>query len=201
MWVSKIKENELSDEIIDKVLYKGIEDSGDKADCIIVLGSSKAVQYRVPAAVNVYNAGRSSKIMMCGGPTRNVVGENIAEAEKMRMKALELGVPDEAIICEKNSENTVENFLFALVELQRMFWLNNVHSILLVTTTYHMRRSLALAKYLFPDHIAIYPCPVDDTNTKKDNWMKSEEGRKRAIAEVENIIRCVRNGAFPDFEI
>ena len=91
--------------------------------------------------------------------------------------------------------------MFALVELQRIFWLNNVHSILLVTTTYHMRRSLALAKYLFPNHIAIYPCPVDDTNTKKDNWMKSEEGRKRAIAEVENIIRCVRNGAFPDFEI
>lgn len=88
-----------------------------------------------------------------------------------------------------------------MVELQRMFWLNNVHSILLVTTTYHMRRSLALAKYLFPDHIAIYPCPVDDTNTKKDNWMKSGEGRKRAIAEVENIIRCVKNGAFPDFEI
>lgn len=47
----------------------------------------------------------------------------------------------------------------------------------------------------------VYPCPVDDTNTKKDNWMKSEEGRKRAVAEVENIIRCVRNGAFPDFEI
>lgn len=201
MWVSEIKEDEMSDELIDKMLYKGIEDAGQKADCIIVLGSSKAVKYRVPAAVNAYHEGRSSKIMMCGGPTRNAVGENIVEAEKMRMKALELGVPDEAIICEKNSENTIENFLFAMVELQRTFWLNNVHSILLVTTTYHMRRSLALANYLFPDHIAIYPYPVDDTNTKRDNWMKSEEGRKRAIAEVVNIIHCVNNGAVPDFEI
>lgn len=201
MWVSEIKEDEVSDEIVDKMLYKGIADCGDNADCIIVLGSSKAVQYRVPAAVNAYHKGRSSKIMMCGGPTRNAVGENIVEAERMRMKALELGVPDEAIICEKNSENTVENFLFAMVELQRLFWLNNVHRILLVTTTYHMRRSLALANYLLPDHIAVYPYPVDDTNTKRDNWMKSEKGRKRAIAETVNIIRCVNNGVFPDFEI
>lgn len=201
MWISELTEDILTDDIIDKVLYDEIEDKGQNADCIIVLGSSKAVQYRVPAAVNAYNEGRSSRIMMCGGITRNTVGENIVESERMRMKALELGVPDEAIICEKNSENTIENFLFAMVELQRIFWLNNVHSILLVTATYHMRRSLALANYLLPDHIAIYPYPVDDTNTKRDNWMKSEEGRKRAIAETVNIIRCVNNGAFPDFEI
>lgn len=201
MWISELTEDILTDDIIDKVLFDGIEDKGQNADCIIVLGSSKAVQYRVPSAVNAYNEGRSPKIMMCGGPTHNAVGENIVEAENMRIKAIELGVPDEAIICERNSENTIENLLFAMVELQRMFWLNNVHSILLVTTTYHMRRSLALANYLLPDHIAIYPYPVHDTNTKRDNWMKSVEGRKRATAEAANIIRCVNNGAFPDFEI
>ena len=48
---------------------------------------------------------------------------------------------------------------------------------------------------------AVYPCPVDDTNTKRDNWMKHEKGRKRATAEAANIIRCVNNGVFPDFEI
>lgn len=47
----------------------------------------------------------------------------------------------------------------------------------------------------------VYPCPVDDMNTKRDNWMNSEEGRKRAITETANIIRCVKNGVFPDFEI
>ena len=56
-----------------------------------------ALPYRVPAAVNAYNEGRSPKIMMCGGPTRNKGGEDIVEAERMRMKALELGVPDEVI--------------------------------------------------------------------------------------------------------
>ena len=201
MWISELTEEHLTDDVIDKVLFDGIEDKGQNADCIIVLGSSKAVQYRVPAAVKAYHEGRAPKLMMCGGPTRNAVGDDIVEADRMRLKALELGVPDEAILCERNSENTVENFLFAMVELQRRFWLNNVRSILLVTTTYHMRRSLALANYLLPEHIAVYPCPVDDTNTKRDNWMKHETGRKRATAEAANIIRCVNNGVFPDFEI
>lgn len=42
---------------------------------------------------------------------------------------------------------------------------------------------------------------MDDTNTKRDNWMKHEKGRERATAEAANIIRCVNNGVFPDFEI
>ena len=68
-------------------------------------------------------------------------------------------------------------------------------------STYHMRRSLAIARYLFPKHIEIIPCPADDNNTKRDNWTNSEEGRARAISEVKNIISCVEQGVFPDFEI
>ena len=45
------------------------------------------------------------------------------------------------------------------------------------------------------------PCPADDENTRRNNWMDSVDGRKRAIGEVENIINCVENGVFPDFEI
>ncbi|MGN0660806.1 MAG: YdcF family protein [Oscillospiraceae bacterium] len=201
MRISQISEDNITDEIVDRVLFEGIRDNGENADCIIVLGSSKAVQYRVPAAVNAYENSRSLKLLMCGGPRQLSNGENVIEAENMCNRALELGVPADAIICEKNSKNTIENFLFAMVELQRAFWLNRIHSVLLVTTTYHMRRSLALARYLFPAHIEVYPCPVDDTNTKRSNWMNSEEGRKRAIAETANIIRCVKNGVFPDFEI
>ena len=201
MRISEITEEKITDEIVDRVLFEGIQDKGENADCIVVLGSSKAVQYRVPAAVNAYETGRSSKILMCGGSRQLANGEIMIEAETMCNRALDLGVPADAIICEKNSENTIENFLFAMVELQRAFWLNRIHSVLLVTTTYHMRRSLALARYLFPSHIEVYPCPIDDTNTKRSNWKNSEEGRKRAMSETANIIRSEKNGAFPDSEI
>lgn len=201
MWVSKITEEDLTEQVIDRVLYEGIQDTGEKIDCIIVLGSIKASKYRVPVAVNAYHAGRANKIMMCGGAVREFPDGECMEAEHMCKRALELNVSIEDIILERTSQNTVENILCALVELQRIFWLNKIRKVLLVTTTYHMRRSLAIAKYLFPPHIDIVPCPASDDNTNRDNWMNTQKGIERAKGEALNIIKCVHNGVIPDFEI
>ena len=201
MLVSSMKEEDLTIEAVDRLLFQGLEDSGENADCIIVLGSIKAAKYRVPVAAQAYKAGRASKIMLCGGKLRDFPDGKYSEAEHMHQAALALGVADEDIVLENSSQNTVENILFALVELQRTFWLNKVHRVLLVTTTYHMRRSLAIAQYLFPEHIAIIPCPADDSNTRRDNWMNTPVGIERAKGEAMNIVRCVINGVIPDFEI
>ena len=132
---------------------------------------------------------------------RSFSGEAMAEADNMYKKALELGIPETNIILEKSSQNTIENILFSLIELQRSMWLNKIKSVLLVTTAYHMRRSLHIAKYLYPSHISVYPCPADDTTTKRDNWMNTTEGIDRVNREALNIVRCVNNGVIPDFEI
>ena len=105
------------------------------------------------------------------------------------------------VIMETSSQNTIENILFALIELQRAFCLNNIRRVLLVTTAYHMRRSLSLARYLFPQHIAVLPCPANDTHTRRDTWTNSPIGIARAKKEAMKIVDCVRNGAIPDFEI
>ena len=201
MWVSKITKENLTNDVIDRLLFEGLHDNGASVDCIIVLGSIKAAKYRVPAAAEAFFAGRSEKIMLCGGKIRDFSGRSMTEAENMYKKALESGVPESSLIIEKNSQNTIENVLCSLLELQRSMWLNKVKSVLLVTTTYHMRRSLYIAKYLFPAHISVYPCPADDTTTKRDNWMRTPEGIDRATEEVLNIVRCVNNGVIPDFEI
>ena len=186
MWVSRITKDDLTNDVIDRLLFEGLNDNGASVDCIIVLGSMKAAKYRVPAAAKAFFSGRSEKIMLCGGKTRNFSGESMAEA---------------SLIVERNSQNTIENILCSLLELQRAMWLNQVKSVLLVTTTYHMRRSLHIARYFFPSHITVYPCPADDTTTKRDNWMNTPEGIGRAKAEALNIINCVNNGVIPDFEI
>ena len=201
MLVSRIKEEDLTFEIVDRLLFQGLEDTGEDADCIFVLGSVKATQYRVPVAVDAYNAGRANKLMLCGGALRDFPVGKCSEAEHMYKAALELGVVEENIILENSSQNTVENILFALIELQRAFWLNKVRRVLLVTTAYHMRRSLAIARYLFPKHIAIVPCPANDNNTRRDNWVNTPVGIERAKGEAMNIVRCVINGVIPDFEI
>ena len=201
MWVSKITERDLTNDVIDRLLFEGLNDNGASADCIIVLGSIKAAKYRVPVAAEAFFSGRSEKIMLCGGKMRNFSGERMAEADHMYKKALELGVPETNIIIEKSSQNTIENVLCSLLELQRSIWLNKVKNVLLVTTTYHMRRSLHIAKYLFPSHISVYPCPADDTTTKRDNWVNTPEGTGRVKKEALNIVRYVNNGVIPDFEI
>ena len=201
MLVSRIKEEELTIEVVDRLLFQGLEDTGENADCIIVLGSVKAAKYRVPVAVDAYKVGRADKIMLCGGKLRDFPAGKYSEAEHMRQAALELGVAEEDVILENSSQNTVENILFALIELQRTFWLNKVRKVMLVTTAYHMRRSLAIARYLFPEHIAVLPCPANDNNTRRDNWMNTSIGIERAKGEAMNIVSCVINGVIPDFEI
>lgn len=201
LYVSKLTSDIITDELVDKVLFEGMDDCHEKVDCIIVLGSIKASQYRIPIAAEAYHEKRASRLLLCGGKVREFSEGTMTEAEHMYKRAIELGVKPEDIIMESSSQNTVENILGALMELQRVFWLNRVKKVLLITTTYHMRRSLAAARYLFPKHIEVLPCPADDNNTRRDNWMSSKEGRERALAEVLNIITCVKNGVFPDFEI
>ena len=201
MFVSKIKEEDLTPQVIDKLLFEGLADSGEPADCIIVLGSLKAAKYRVPVAVDAYKAGRSSKILLCGGKLRDFPDGRYSEAEYMRKAAMELGVCEKNIILENNSLNTVDNLRNALIELQGAFGLNNIRRVLLVTTAYHMRRSLAITRYLFPAHISIIPCPANDNNTRRDNWMQSEVGIQRVKNEAMKIVDYVKNGLIPDFEI
>ena len=201
MWVSEITAENLTSEIIDRLLFDGIDDDGEDVDCIIVLGSIKAFKYRVPVAAKAYFSGRSKKVMLCGGSIREFAEGQMSEAEHMRQYMLKLGVQENSIILENNSQNTIENILYALVELQRSMWLNHVSKILLVTTAYHMRRSLHIARYLFPNHIEIHACPADDTATRRDTWMNTNVGVKRVKDEVFSIVNCVKNGVFPDFEI
>ena len=95
MLISELKTENLTDEIIDRVLFEGIDDTGENVDCIIVLGSLKSCIYRVPLAVKAYHDNRSSKILLSGGI---VNGGDKGHAEDMRKKAIELGVKPEDII-------------------------------------------------------------------------------------------------------
>ncbi len=201
MLVSKITEECLTPDIIDRLLFEGLEDSGETADCIIVLGSLKAAKYRVPPAVEAYKLGRAKKLLLCGGAVRDFPNGHCTEAEDMYKAVVKLGVPETDIILESDSQNTVENLLYALIELQRHFCINNINRVLLVTAEYHMRRSISVARYLFPPHIEVLPCPAKDNHTRRNSWTDTPIGLERVRAEAMKIVGCVNNRLFPDFEI
>ena len=150
MKVSELKYEDLTQGVVDKILFDGIEDNQLCGDCVIVLGCSSPTKHRIPKAVEVYNNKRTTKILVSGGAIWKTEYGNISEADAMKEKLLELGVPSNDILVENMSMGTVENFICSLYVLNREFQIINIKTILLVTTRFHMRRSLIWANSLMP---------------------------------------------------
>ncbi|WP_243450038.1 hypothetical protein [Neobacillus terrae] len=53
----------------------------------MIPGSSKAVEYRLPKAVDLYNEGMANKILFSGGVIWRE--NNLSEAQLLRLKAME----------------------------------------------------------------------------------------------------------------
>lgn len=95
---------------------------------------------RVWEAARLYHRGAAPRIIVSGGSfIAQQGGPATSEAEAMRRFLLDLGVPDQAIVAEGKSLNTIEN-------------IRNVRDIVkggrvaLVTSAYHMPRSAGLAR-------------------------------------------------------
>ena len=67
------------------------------------------------------------------------------EASLLKYFLVEIGIPHEKIISEEKSKNTHENALFCSEMLNNMHPDRN-NKILIITSNYHMRRSLACFK-------------------------------------------------------
>ncbi|GIN74776.1 hypothetical protein J14TS2_52510 [Bacillus sp. J14TS2] len=199
MYISQLESEKLTDQQMTNLLFAGIEDDQKKGDCIFVVGSSKATTYRLPIAVELYKQGRARKILFSGGVKWQ--GSDISEAMTLRKEAIALGVPEMDILIEDESRHTFENVLASLLVLNRAFHLHNIERLLVVTTSYHMRRLHLTLKTYMPSWIEFSLCPANDRNTKKENWFLSEKGRQRVQLESSKVISYVKQGALIDENI
>lgn len=201
MKVSEVKENQITDELVDKVIYSGLNYENQHLDVAIILGSSKAHLYRVPYAVTEYKNKRIDKMIVSGG---NVLpNENSSiEAEVMRATAVEMGVMEKDIIVENKAMTTLENMMFSREIMKEQNMIQKGINVGIVTTAFHMRRSIKIAKRVFAkDGVNIIPLPGQDYSSRRDTWYKSEKGRKIAVGELTRIIDYARQGLIDDFEI
>ena len=201
MKVSTLNYQDLTQDIVDKILFDGIEESPHNADCIMVLGSTGAVRHKIPKAVDLYRHNRSPKILVSGGVIRETEYGEISEALAMKIKLLELGIPEDDILVENASSYTIENFLCSSLVLQRTLKLHKMSGILLLTSQHHMRRSLMIAQAYMPNWIRFYPTFSNDTNTLRDNWYTNEKHSKRARDEAYKVVCYIRDGCIADFDV
>lgn len=196
MMISELNPNKLTDLQMTNLLFANINDDMAAGDCIFVCGSSKAVQNRLPKALQLYEEGRASKLLFSGGAVWN--GNSLPEAILLKNKAMELGVSEKDILVETTSKNTKENVLASLIILDRFFELHKIKRLLIVTASYHMRRTYLTFKTYMPNWIEYSFCPAEDEYTNKNNWLLHENSRKRVIDESRKIIRYIRQGSIKD---
>lgn len=199
MKISELEIGALSDSQMTELLYKNLEDDNEIVDCIFVPGSSKAVEYRLPKAIQLYKEGRAKKILFSGGVVWD--GFDQPEAELLRVRAIELGIPDKDILIENISTNSKENVLSSLLVLDREFNLQNIKRLLIVTNTYYMRRMYLTLRTYMPNWIKFSFCSVNDKTTKVDNWFQYPYGRKRVETESNKLISYVKEGILIDEEV
>lgn len=122
--------------------------SDEKKDCLIILGCavrgdtpSPMLERRLQKGLELYQQGAAPVIIVCGGKGK---GENITEAEAMRKYLTKGGVPDRNILPEDESTNTWQN----LVNAREIMRENGLQTALIVTSEFHVPRSLSYAREL-----------------------------------------------------
>ena len=140
--------------------YPTIETSrAEQADLILVLGggikgTAPGIRAeadlgdaadRVWAGARLYREGKAPKILVSGG-TQPWLGQTTSEADGMSRFLTDLGVPADKVVLESDSQTTYENAVRSAPIIRMM----GAQRVLLVTSAFHMQRSLATHQTLMP---------------------------------------------------
>ena len=192
MKASQLTKENITPEIVDKLLFEGLDYKGETADVIIVLGSRKACDYRVPLAAKLFHEGKAPHLIFCGGKVQKTSLGDMAEYKAMLIAAEKCGIPTSAITVETHSLDTVENLQNAAKLVKEHF--PNCKSIIVVTTAYHMRRAAMLAQHFFTQKII--PCPASRGSTQRNNWSMTASRTKNNITLIHEDIKQVYHKLF-----
>jgi len=134
-----------------------------EADVILLLGGAirgevtkdtladmSGVGDRLVFAVAAYKAGKAPVIIVTGGADE----EFVPEANLIRDILLTMGVPGSVIMLENRNRVTLDNRRYTRERLAAM----GAESVLLVTSSFHMRRSLLVFSTI---DVKVYPAPTD----------------------------------------
>lgn len=133
----------------------------ENADYVIVLGAqvrgtrvTKSLKKRLDAAYDYAVKYPKCKVIVSGGQGP---GEDIAEAEAMRIYLLEKGLEEERILVEDKSTTTKENLLYSKDIIQ-----DETAEVVIVTNNFHAFRALKLAGKLDYQQVSILPASSDN---------------------------------------
>lgn len=146
-----------------------------KADAIVLLGGGtetpdtprqmveiNSAGDRVLYAAQLYKAGAAPLIILSGGNMSYSQERSTTPAQEMQAMLVGLGVPQEALVLQSQSQNTAEDAFFTSAILTE----KQIRTVILVTSAAHMERALMM--FASPE-ISIIPAPTDYSVTQR-SW-------------------------------
>jgi len=144
------------------------------ADAIVVLGGgTEANLYprssvevngagdRVLYAAQLYKESKAAHILLSGGEISWLNDTSSTPAQEMAIILKNMGVREDALWLDTQSQNTYENAYYSAMMLKE----RNIHKVLLITSAMHMPRAVALFE---KQGIGVIPIPVDYSITQSD---------------------------------
>lgn len=164
------------------LIPKAAENINAKTDGIVVLTGGEG---RIREGVYLLARNSSPKLLISG------IGSN-AEMQEFKVASDEMRLASENELTNKISlgymaRNTIQNAL----ETSNWVILNDIKSLRLITSNYHIPRSLALFKHILPNEVKILIHPVLSANVMVNNWWKYPKTMKLLINEFHKYILTI----------
>lgn len=200
MRLTEINTQNITDDIIKKVLFSTIKSKFLEADCLIIFGChlKPLLDERLDCAIKILKSKKIDTILLTGGIG---VNGNFNESEYMKKALLNFGIAENKILVDDKSTTTEENIVNSIQILRDNNLINN-KKIVLVSNQAHLRRiGMELKKQLGGDKFdIIYEYP-ENSIISFDNVKNDNDLRNLATNEVKKIIRFIEQGILDDEEI
>lgn len=152
--------------------YLSAEDTPKKSDIIFVFGAGSLA--RAQKALELFESGLSSRIVLSGGKPFYAKQQTAAEAVLYKDYLLQHGVPESAIITEEESITVADNVcrsLNLLDELGIAF-----SRVITVASPYSQRRCWAVLNKHLPDTVRLYRANAQtEQRYDANHWCRQEE--------------------------
>ena len=133
-------------------------------------GANMFYNYRIDAAVALYEAGKVDRIIISGAKT----GPDYDEPQAMREALVARGVPDNILVLDGEGFHTIES----IVRAKEVF---GADSLTVISQEFHNRRSLYMAKHNGLDAIAYNAANTNVLRWRVIMFLRERASRVKAV--------------------
>lgn len=176
------------------IIYK------DKHNIALVLGNKEEYKYRVSTAFNLYQNNIVDKILFSGSHPKVNIKTSSNESALMKEYAISLGIDKSDILIEQYSRTSFENLVNSIPIIFNSGY--KKEDIVLITSDYHLKRSLELLKKLLEHYnyslqctSSIYPM------INKENYEDTIKGNMTIKKEALLIKTLYKTNKINDYQI